>query len=418
MTYAARVKRIVQVLAVAVATSAATVPIASAVLAAEQSGKITTKAVAEPLKKAQDALKKKQWDTAVAEIKKAQAVEQKTAFEAYQLNEFLGYALIQQKKFGEAAAVFERVMSSGMVPPAQVDNRMRTLAGLYFQLGNDRKAAEWATKFLSRNPNHEEVSVLLAQAEYRLNDYKGAAARMTKVIGNAERAGRQPEENWLQVAVSSEYALENNEGAAAVLTKMVRYYPKPDYWATLLDIYTRRLTDDSLKLGYYRLMNEVGVLKRRAHYFEMAQLAIDAGVPGEAQQILESGMRSGALQTDDKLEHGRIERLLNMAKQRSASDQASLAQVAKEATKAAQGQVEVGLGNAYLSYGRYDEAIAALQRGIRKGGVTDVDAAQISLGIAYLKKGQKDLARQAFKAVGSQSKWSQLAQFWEIRSRA
>ena len=57
------------------------------------------------------------------------------------------------------------------------------------------------------------------------------------------------------------------------------------------------------------------------------------------------------------------------------------------------------LGQAYLSYGKYDEAISAMERGIKKGGVTDADEAQISLGIAHMKKGQKDQARQAFKAV-------------------
>lgn len=419
MILTTRTRKMIQVLACAAALGAASTALtSSAALAAEPANKITTKAVAEPLKKAQAAMKKKQWDTAAAEIKKAQAVQQKTAFETYQLDEFLGYILIQQKKFGEAAPVFERALNSGRVPAAQVDDRMRTLAELYFQLKNDRKAVEWANKFLSKNPNQQDVSVLLAQAEYRLGDYKNATAHMNKVISGAERAGRQPAESWLQIVQSSQYKLNDNKGSAAILSKLVRYYPKPEYWTSLLDIYSRDVTDDSLKLGYYRLMNEVGVLKRRDRYFEMAQLAIDAGVPSEAQQILETGLQNGALKTDDKLEHGRIERLLNMAKQRTTADRASLEQLAQEGAKAAQGQVDVGLGQDYLGYGRYDDAIAALKRGIGKGGVTDIDAAQLSLGRAYLEKGQKDQARQAFKAVDNKSKWSELAQLWELHSYA
>jgi hypothetical protein len=69
-----------------------------------------------------------------------------------------------------------------------------------------------------------------------------------------------------------------------------------------------------------------------------------------------------------------------------------------------------------MSYGELDKAIAAMEKGIAKGGVTDVDEAQISLGIAYLKKGQKDAARQAFRAVKGESKWHDLAEMWEIRS--
>ena len=138
-------------------------------------------------------------------------------------------------------------------------------------------------------------------------------------------------------------------------------------------------------------------------------------MPGEAQQIVEKGIQAGTLKSADKTEQGRYDRLLAGAKKQSDLDQASLTQLAKEAEKATQGQADVALGQAYLSYGKLDEAIAALERGIKKGGVTDIDEAQVSLGIAYLKKGQKDQARQAFKAV-KQGKWSDLAELWSIRT--
>jgi tetratricopeptide (TPR) repeat protein len=390
----------------------------AAVQAAEPANKVTTKAVAEPLKKAQEAMGKKQWDTALTEIKKAQAVEKKTPFEAYQIDEFLGYVLIQQKKFGEAAPVFERMLNSGFLPPEQVDDRTKTVAQLYFQEKNYRKSAEWSKKWLDKHPNNEDMSVLLGQSYYLLNDYKNAAATMMGVANNAERAGQVPKENWLQIVLSSQFKQDNKDGIAEALKKMVRYYPKDEYWENLLDIYRRKDSSDRVTLGYYRLMNEVGVLKDKGDYVEMAQLAMDAGVPGEAQQIVEKGVQNGTLKSDDKTEQGRYDRLLGSAKKLATTDQASLGQLAKEAEKAAQGQADVALGQAYLSYGKYDDAISALERGIKKGGVTDADEAQISLGIAQMKKGAKDQARQAFKAVKEGSKWLDLAKLWEIRSLA
>ena len=148
---------------------------------------------------------------------------------------------------------------------------------------------------------------------------------------------------------------------------MVRYYPKAEYWENLLDIYRRKDSSDRVTLGFYRLMNDVGVLKDKGDYMEMAQLAIDAGVPGEAQPIVEKGMQSGTLKSDDKTEQGRYDRLLAGAKKQADADKASLAQLAKEAEKATQGQADVGLGQAYLSYGKYDEAIAALRAGHQEG---------------------------------------------------
>lgn len=386
--------------------------------AAEPAGKVTTKAVAEPLKKAQEAMKNKQWDAALAAIKQAQASEKKTPFEAYQIDEFLGYVMIQQKKFGEAAPVFERMINSGFLPPEQVDERTKTVAQLYFQVKDYKKSAEWAKKWLDKHPGQEEMGVLLGQSYYVMNDYKNAAATMSSVVNNAEKGGRTPQENWLQIVLSSQFKLENKDGIADALKKLVRYYPKPDYWESLLDIYRRKDTSDRVSLGYYRLMNDTGTLKQADDYVEMAQLAIDAGVPGEAQAIVEKGVEGGTLKSQDKTTQGRYDRLLASAKKSAADDKAQLAQLAKEADKGSSGQALVALGQAYLSYGMYDEAIDALKKGIAKGGVTDIDEAQISLGIAYLRKGQKDQARQAFKAVKAESKWHDLADLWEVRSLA
>jgi tetratricopeptide (TPR) repeat protein len=393
--------------------------LAPAAQAAEPAGKITTKAVAGPLKAAQEAMQKKQWDTALTEIRKAAAVEKKTPFEAYQIDEFMGYVLIQQKKFGEAAPVFERLLNSGMMPAEQVDERTKTVAQLYFQVKDYNKAAQWSKKWLEKHPNTEDMGILLGQSQYLLNDFKGAAATMTSVINNAEKAGRKPDENWIQIVMSSQFKLDNKDGIGEALKKMVRYYPKPEYWENLVDIYRRKANGDRVALGYYRLMNDVGVLKDKGDYVEMAQLAMDAGLPGEAEDIVQKGMEGGVLKVADKTEQGRYDRLLAGAKKQVGVDKAELPQLAASAEKASSGQPQVALGQAYLGYGEVDKAIDALQKGIAKGtGVTDIDEANISLGRAYLKKGQKDQARQAFNAVKAGSKWSDLASLWIIRSQS
>jgi tetratricopeptide (TPR) repeat protein len=413
-----RARSIALALTLAMGTvSGAALLTATSAQAAEPANKVTTKAVAEPLKKAQEAMKNKQWDAALTEIKKAQASEKKTPFEAYQIDEFLSYVLVQQKKFAEATPVFERMLNSGFMPAEQVDDRTKTVAQLYFQVKDYKKSAEWAKKWLDKHPGNEEMGVLLGQSYYVMNDYKNAASTMGSVVNNAEKGGRTPQENWLQIVLSSHFKLDNKDGVAEALKKLVRYYPKPEYWENLLDIYRRKNNGDRVTLGFYRLMNDVGTLKQADDYMETAQLAMDAGVPGEAQAIMEKGVQNGTLKSDDKTAQGRYDRLLAGAKKSATTDKSQLPQLAKEAEKATQGQAYVALGQAYLSYGMYDEAIDALKKGIAKGGVTDIDEAQVSLGIAYLRKGQKDLARQAFKAVKAESKWHDLAELWEIRTQ-
>jgi tetratricopeptide (TPR) repeat protein len=412
-----RVRSFALALSVAVgALSAATVFTPATVQAAEPAKPKISKAVAIPLQAAQKAMQAKQWDTALAELKKARAVEKRTPVEDYQIDEFEGYILVQQKKYAPAATVFERMLNSGLVPAEQVDDRTKAVAQMYFQEKEYRKSADWARKWLAKHPDQEDMSVLLGQAYYLLEDYKNAASTMSGVVTSAERAGQTPKENYIQIVLSSYFKLDNKDGVADSLKKMVRHYPKAEYWENLLDIYRRKGNSDRVTLGYYRLMNDVGVLKEKGDYVEAAQLAIEAGVPGEAEQILNKGFEAGTLKVTDKTEQGRYDRLMAASKKSATADRASLAQLAKEEEKAPQGQANVGLGQAYLSYGMYDEAIAALQSGIKKGGTTDVDEAQMSLGIAYLKKGQKDQARQAFKAVKTDGKWADLAALWTLRT--
>lgn len=412
-----RVRSVAAALSVALGmVSMAAVVAPVTVHAAEKAKPKFSKAVAVPLQAAQKAMQAKQWDTALGELKKAQAVENKTPVESYQIDEFLGYILLQKKQYNEAAAVFERMLNSGQVPADQVDDRTKAVAQMYFQEKEYKKSAQWAKKWLDKHPNNEDMAVLLGQSHYLLNDFKSAASVMSGLVSQIEKSGGTPKENYIQIVLSSQFKQDNKDGVADALKKMVRYYPKPEYWENLTDIYRRKHNSDRVNLGYYRLMNDVGVLKDKNDFMEYAQLTIEAGVPGEGQSVVEKAMAAGTLKSDDKTEQGRYERLLAAAKKQATSDRASLGQLAKDAEKAPQGQALVGLGQAYVSYGMLDEGITALQEGIKKGGVTDIDDAQISLGLAYLKKGQKEQARQAFKTVKPDSKWADLAALWAIRT--
>ena len=83
-----------------------------------------------------------------------------------------------------------------------------------------------------------------------------------------------------------------------------------------------------------------------------------------------------------------------MANRQASEDMQVLAQLESEAAAASSGLAWVKLGEAYASYGQYDKAIAALQKGIQKGGLQNPEDAKLDLGIAYLHSGQKAKAKE------------------------
>jgi tetratricopeptide (TPR) repeat protein len=173
-------------------------------------------------------------------------------------------------------------------------------------------------------------------------------------------------------------------------------------------------TDKSL-LHVYRLASEVDVLKRPEDYTEFAQLALEAGSPGEAQSILEKGMAKNVF-TDARL-IDRNKRLLDTAKKQAAADQASLDKIAKDAAAGKTGDKDVSVGLAYLSYRQFDKAVEAINRGLSKGGVQSEGEARLLLGIAELGAGHKDEAQKAFGAVKGDAKLERIANLWSLHAR-
>jgi tetratricopeptide (TPR) repeat protein len=169
------------------------------------------------------------------------------------------------------------------------------------------------------------------------------------------------------------------------------------------------------RLQLYRLALDVNVLKNPADYTEMAQLDLDQGAAGEAVRVLQKGLQ-GNIFTEQRDKDKNL-RLLAAAQKRAASDQAGLPQMTAQAVATPNGQKDVGLGLTLLSYEQYPQAIEALNRGLKTGGVQTPADAQLLLGIAELKSGNKDGAMKAFHAVKGDPKFERLANLWALHAR-
>jgi tetratricopeptide (TPR) repeat protein len=382
--------------------------------------------VAKPLKAAQEATQKKQWDLVLAKVNEADAVQGKTAYDQYIINEFKAVALVGQRKFGEAATVYEQNLNSGKVPAGEVDDRLKRLIQLNTATKNYPKVMEFGDRWMKGGGQDVDTKVLVAQAHYLQKDYKNAITVMQAAIKSTEQAGRTADENWLQLVRSSQQNIGDLDGASKTLEKLVRSYPKPEYWDYLLSSRMRQKNDDRVLLNLYRLAGQVGVLDDPSEYIEMTEILLDSGLPGEAKSVMEAGYQAKVFDTADKTKSDRYKKHLTDATAQATKDQQSLPNIEKEAQKSPTGQSDVALGMAYSSFGQYDKAVAALSQGLQKGGVKDPDQAQMMLGIANLKLGKKSEAAQAFekincdpqKKTNCDPQMSDVARLWAIVAKS
>jgi outer membrane protein assembly factor BamD (BamD/ComL family) len=398
-------------LGIAAAGFASVVAVSTAA-AADQKPTVS-KALAKPLKAAQEALQAKKYADAIAKLRDVQNMPGRTAFDDYTINEMLGYADVRTGNYAEAARVYEATLDSGYVAAGDVASRVRALAQLNYQTKNYDKAIEFGNRSIKGGYADDEMYTLVGQAYYVKGDLNGTLRFMNKYVDDLEKAGRTPKEQSLQIIMSA--CAKKNDDACTTrsLESLVARYPKPEYWQNLLySLISAPNNSDNLQLNIFRLAAEVDILKRPDDYTEMAQLAMEAGLPGEAQAILEKGFARNLFsegRTKDK-----NARLLESARKLSVADKASLPSLESQAKS---GDQNVKLGMAYLSYEQFDKAAAAIQRGIAKGGVKNPEEASIALGIAQLHLKNKEEALKAFRAAKGDSKLSRVASLWALHAQ-
>ncbi|HEV3183187.1 MAG TPA: hypothetical protein VGY90_10240 [Steroidobacteraceae bacterium] len=383
---------------------------------AQQAKPTVSAKLQKPLHDAQEDLKAKKYQDAIAKLKAANETAGKTPYDQHVINDFLSNAYLNTGNYAEAARVLEAELDDGFTTEAEKPQKTRALTEMNYQLKSWDKVIEYGNRAIKGGFADERIRLLVSQAYYLKGDYKSSLKMTEAMVDNEIKAGETPKKDTLLLVYSSCQKLQDDACTTRAMEKLVTYYPQPDYWSQLLyNLRGQVSNNDTNLLQTYRLMSEVDVLKTPSDYNEMAQLALEAGSAGEAQTVLQKGFDKGVF--TDKLTKDRNQRLLENAKKVAASDQASLPKQEKEADAAPNGTKNVGVGLAYLGYGQYDKAVDELSKGLSKGGVKNDAQARLLLGIAQLKGGHKDDAVKTFKAVKGDPTLERLASLWTLHAR-
>src|SRR5262245_43559576 len=286
--------------------------------------------VAKPLKAAQEAMGKNDWDTALARTLEAKALPELTEQDKYQIEEFLSYIYLKKQDYKNAAVSYDATLASGLVPPEQLVERLKVATPLNFQIQNYPKAIEYGNRWIEAvGAPVADAESLVAQAYYIQDDYPNALKHAQAAIDAARAQGQPVKEPWLQIKLGAQNEADDMTAVAGTLAELVQEFPSHKYWEQLLAV-TQQVeeTDDRVTLNLYRLMLELDAMRRDTDYVEMAQLAIEAGVPGDAVKVLDKGFANKSLEKDDV---PRRRALLKEAQTAAAADKKSLASLEPEA---------------------------------------------------------------------------------------
>lgn len=363
---------------------------------------------------AQEASKKEQWAECVAKLNETEAVPNRTPYDLYVSNDILGFCALRAGDNPTAIQAWSQVLDSEFADPSRSASLRKGLLQLSYQIKDYTRAVEYGRRLIADGSADEAVHLLTVQSLYLQNDFKGSEKLVAEYIAALEQKAQTPPDMALQLYTSSCIKQEDDSCTIRALEKQAKYFPKNETWPNLT-LLLFRSGGEANTLNIFRLSREVGGMVRGEEFTEMAQLSIEKGLPGEAQATLEDGQAKGLY--SNKATQELAKRLLATAKSQAVADKPTLLKQDVEAAGKKNGEVDVRIATAFLSYGDYAKAIAAYERGLAKGNARNPEEAKLNLGIAQLKSGNKEAAAATFASVKGDETLQRLARLWSHRTR-
>ena len=286
------------------------------------------------------------------------------------------------------------------------------LAAAYAQQRNNAKASEWLNKAVAAGNNSPTLKQLQSYLQSASGDFNAIAKDSGAAVAAAEAAGRRPDEGDLLRLADAQQRLNNLNGYAATLEKLLLNYPKKDYWNAYLGRLPRKNGfADRFLLDVLRLRLASGTLTKTEDFMELAQLAMQQGLPSEARRVAEQGFKAGLLGTGPEAQ--RHQRLRALAVKEEGEAKAKLVGMAAEAETFKEGDGLVKVGVSYVSLGEVEQGLALIQKGIAKGNLKRPEDAKLRLGLAQLHSPKTKAAGvQTLRAVKSTDGAADIARLW------
>jgi hypothetical protein len=374
--------------------------------------------VGKPLQAAQELIKAQKFKEALAKVRDAEAVPNRTANETFMIERMRIAAASGAGDAETAAKSFEALKATGKLAAADQLRMLESLAGAFYRAKDYSKTVVWGKRYLAEGGTNGQIRTLVIQSQYLGGDYAGATKELVVEVQGDEKAGRAPAEDRLKLLLNAAQRVNDNGSYVMAMERLVTYYPKKEYWADMLGRVQRKPNfSDRLALDTYRLMLATGSMRNAADYMEMAQLAVQAGLPGEGKQVVDKGFAAGVLGTGAPAEADRHRRLKDLVAKRSEEEKQAMATRQAEATASKTGNELVDLGFSQVFLGDPKPGIALMEQGIAKGGLKRADDAKLHLGIAWLLAGQNARAQTVFKTVTGTDGTSDLARLWSLVAR-
>jgi tetratricopeptide (TPR) repeat protein len=361
--------------------------------------KVSSKA-AKAIVALQTAVNKGDYTNLASLVAEAQAVAS-TPDDRYAIAQLQLKAAVAQKNDAAMAAAVDAIASSGFVDAASLSKLYASLGTTFYNNKQFDQAATAFQKATTTDPRNAQGYTLLGEAKFAQGQKAEAASEFQRAVQIQTASGQKPDEALLKRAVSVAYEAQSPL-AVELAREWAAAYPSADSWRNSIAIY-RNLDHPDVEgtLDLLRLMQVTGSMNA-GDYALFAEAAADQGNFNEAQSVLDAGIAAHVVDPSTPQFRDIVSGLKTKPKATGADLEAA-AKMSPSSTNL------LRIGDRYYGMGNYAKAADVYRQVLAKPDA-DKDVANLHLGIALARAGDKAGATAALNAVGGGR--AEIAKFW------
>jgi tetratricopeptide (TPR) repeat protein len=313
------------------------------------------------------------------------------SYEQAMMYNFYGFIHYAVENYDQAIVAFENVVQQQPIPETFEQATLFSLAQLHMMRGNfDKtilKIEQWETIQNRLYPNTDMPAknlVLKAQAMYQKQDYAASSGYINAAVQQVETndLGFQVDEQWYVLQRAVYFELKQPENVKNVLLKLVKNFEAPKYWLQLAGMYAE-LGQEVKQLAVMEIAAQKSFVATGSDMFNLAQLYYYHQMPYKAATLMQKAMHEGKLPEDER-NLTFLAQSWNLAKETQKAIPAMLAAAKLSET----GELYAQLGQMYLNMDKWQQAIAASQQAIEKGGLRNGGMSHLVIGMAQFNVGE------------------------------
>ncbi|HEX4859549.1 MAG TPA: hypothetical protein VFV17_11055 [Usitatibacteraceae bacterium] len=365
--------------------------------------------VGKPLIAAEEMAKAKNYEGALAKIKEAEAVANRTQFENYYIDRLRATTALSAGKDDIAVKSLIAAFDAPQMPAADKPKIGDAIARISYRLKDYKQAADWAERTLKEPGAPVDLRLIQGHSQFLLNDFAGTVKNIGAYLDGVEKSGKTPPEDQYRLLASAANRAKDDAAYVAVLEKLVVNYPKRDYWADLMfRSESKAPVPERLVLDSYRLKLAVGVLKEQGQFLDMAQYVMNIGYPAEAEKVLDAGVEIGVLGEEAKNE--RYKKLRATVNKELAEEKARAAKGAQIPNTSI---AKLNNGFDLVIKGEGAKGLELMEQGLALPDLKRPEEARLRYGIAAALAGQNAKAAETFKSLAG-TEVGELARLWGL----